>query len=103
MTTEPARFIDVEGVLNFHDGGGYETTEGNRVRCRRERRAGTLHEATLESASLVRDQLGVPSVFDLRFPNEIDGPGTLGPILEAPVAHHHLSIIPDGSSAQLDE
>ena len=103
MTTEPARFTDVEGALNFRDGGGYETTEGNCVRWRRVFRAGALHEATPESASLVRDQLGVRSVFDLRFPNEVEGPGTLGLILEAPVAHHHLSIIPDGGSAQLDE
>jgi hypothetical protein len=49
MTDASARFIDVEGVRNFRDGGGYETSDGNRV----------------------RDQLGVRSVFDLRFPNEV--------------------------------
>jgi protein-tyrosine phosphatase len=103
MPDEPARFIDVEGVLNFRDRGGYETTEGNRVRWRRVFRAGALHEATAKSASLVRNELGVRSVFDLRFPNEVDRPGTLGLILEDPVTHHHLSIIPDGGSALLDE
>ena len=103
MTSEPARFIDVEGVLNFRDGGGYETTEGNRVRWRRVFRAGALHGATPESASLVRSELGVRSVFDLRFPDEVTRPGTLGPILDAPVRHHHLSVIPDGGSALLDE
>ena len=54
MTNEPARFIDVEGVLNFRDGGGYETTEGNRVRWRRVFRAGALHEAPTPVSSCTR-------------------------------------------------
>jgi protein tyrosine/serine phosphatase len=103
MTAEPARFIDVEGVLNFRDGGGYATTEGNRIRWRRVFRAGALHEATPASATLVRNELGVRSIIDLRFASELERAGTLGLIAEPPVAHHPLSIIPDGGSAKLDE
>lgn len=65
MTATSARVINVEGVRNFHHGGGYDTSGGDHVRWRHVFRAGALHEAPPESVSLVGNQLGVRSIFDL--------------------------------------
>ena len=73
------------------------------MRWRRVFRAGALHEATAESAALVRERLGVRSVVDLRFNAELERAGSLGPILEPPMTYHSLPIVPDGGSAKLDQ
>jgi protein-tyrosine phosphatase len=61
----PARVLSLEGGCNFRDCGGYETTDGARVRWGRLYRSGVM--ARLSPAAAARVQaLGVRSVCDLR-------------------------------------
>jgi protein-tyrosine phosphatase len=73
----PTRNVELDGVFNFRDLGGYTTRDGRSLRWR------ILFRA---------DGLGRKTVVDLRTAREIDERGRF-PFETYPVAFHHLSII----------
>jgi protein-tyrosine phosphatase len=82
-----ARRITLEGPINFRDLGGYETTDGRRVRWNRLYRSDSLHTVTPEDIPLLRD-LGIRTAIDFRSSDEIGRLG-IGPLGEVSVAHVH--------------
>ncbi len=85
------RLIKLEGCLNFRDLGGYPTRDGRTVRWRQLFRSDALHELTPGDVALLRDDLGIRDVVDLRSTAELqsDGQGLLG--TEA-IRFHHLPL-----------
>jgi protein-tyrosine phosphatase len=81
------RRITFEGPINFRDLGGYETTDGRRVRWNRLYRSDSLHTVTPEDIPLMRD-LGIRTAIDFRSSEEIGRLG-IGPLGEVSVAHVH--------------
>jgi protein-tyrosine phosphatase len=69
--TVAERRILLEGQPNFRDLGGYETTDGRRVRWGRIFRSGELGELTADDLDLVSGVLGIRLVCDLRSPGEV--------------------------------
>jgi protein-tyrosine phosphatase len=61
----PVRVLPLEGGCNFRDCGGYETTDGARVRWGRLYRSGVMARLSPAAAAQVQ-ALGVRSVCDLR-------------------------------------
>jgi protein-tyrosine phosphatase len=86
----PERHIALEHACNFRDLGGYETTDGRRVRWRTLFRADGLSGLTPADLDVVRS-LGVATVLDLRSTTELEG-GRF-PADTVPVAFHHLPIV----------
>lgn len=67
---EADRILQVEGVANFRDVGGYKTADGHRVRRERVFRSGAL--AHLTDAGLLKlGELGIKLVCDLRGADEL--------------------------------
>jgi protein-tyrosine phosphatase len=65
----PGRIINVEGVFNFRDIGGYHTADGRRVRTGLVYRSGALNK--LNEAGLAKlNELGIKLVCDLRTDQE---------------------------------
>lgn len=64
------RVLPIDGVINFRDLGGYQTQDGNKVRYGRVYRSAQLSELTTLGAQQAAS-LGVKSVMDLRFDDEI--------------------------------
>jgi protein-tyrosine phosphatase len=91
MTDPRARFVSLEGCVNFRDLGGYPTADGARVRRGCVYRSDALHFMTPADVARVRDALGVRNVIDLRSTAEVetDGPG---PLAAPPVRRHHLPL-----------
>jgi protein-tyrosine phosphatase len=86
----PERHIALEDALNFRDLGGYETTDGRRVRWRTLFRADGLARLTPSDLDVVRS-LGIATVLDLRSTTELEY-GRF-PTDAIPVAFHHLPIV----------
>ncbi len=92
MSPSPsARFVQLEGCVNFRDLGGYPVRDGRRVRHGWVYRSDALHYMTPGDVAHVRDALGVRDVIDLRSTAEVetDGPG---PLAAPPVRRHHLPL-----------
>ena len=64
------RHIPLEGAVNFRDLGGYETTDGRKIRWRTLFRADGLSRLTDNDRATMR-QLGVATVIDLRSSHEV--------------------------------
>jgi protein-tyrosine phosphatase len=60
----------LEGAPNFRDLGGYETTDGRRVKHGQLFRSGVLSDLTDADVALL-DRLGIATVVDLRSPEEV--------------------------------
>jgi len=88
MTT---RAIALEGCLNFRDLGGYPTAEGRTVRWRQAFRSDALHLLTPADIAVVRDDLAVRDVIDLRSSAEVRSEGQ-GPLAEEDIRFHHLPL-----------
>lgn len=69
------RWIPLEGSHNFRDIGGYRTRDGHRLRWRQLYRSDALGALTPSDSALLRDQLGICSVLDLRHPRECQRKG----------------------------
>jgi protein-tyrosine phosphatase len=83
------RLLDIPGVRNARDVGGFSTADGAKVRTGLLYRTGWLAELTPEGAGLLT-KLGIRTVFDLRDPAEIERwPDRLHD-LDAAAAHHPL-------------
>jgi protein-tyrosine phosphatase len=59
-----------EGVVNFRDLGGYETTDGHRVKWGQVFRSGHLARATKKDRVLIR-RMGIRLIYDFRTPGEV--------------------------------
>jgi protein-tyrosine phosphatase len=70
MTTLTARRLDLEGVRNLRDLGGYPTHDGRRTRWRTVFRADSPHRLT-PAARRALTELGVRTFIDLRRPSEV--------------------------------
>lgn len=68
FTTEGgySRFIEVEGVSNFRDIGGFYTTDGKRVKQGMMYRSASLDAISEKGLSVVLDELGIKTELDIR-------------------------------------
>jgi protein-tyrosine phosphatase len=83
------RRIELEGCHNFRDLGGYPACDGRRVRWRALFRADDLSRLTSAGVAVLRDELRVGIVVDLRSANELAGDGPRGLDAEPIRFHHH--------------
>jgi len=95
VSSSQGREIDLEGVVNLRDLGGWAAGT-RRVRMGQLYRSGALHDATPSDAARLRDDLGVRLVVDLRSAREVDLDG-VGPLAAPPVAHLQLSLMESAS------
>jgi protein tyrosine/serine phosphatase len=65
------RVIPLEGAVNFRDLGGLATADGRIVKWRMLFRSDALHDLTPADVAVLRDQLGVVTVVDLRSDEEL--------------------------------
>ena len=65
------RVIPLEGAVNFRDLGGLATADGRTVKWRMLFRSDALHDLTPADVAVLRDQLGVVTVVDLRSDEEL--------------------------------
>ena len=74
-----SRWIPLEGCVNFRDLGGYRNRQGQTVRWRRLYRSDALQDLTEADAAVVREELNIRLVVDLRNSDEAerDGRGVL--------------------------
>ena len=70
----PERHVELEGDPNFRDLGGYETTDGHRVKWGEVFRSGELSHLTPEDVGVLED-LGVRTVVNFLTPEEIEAHG----------------------------
>ena len=91
-STDYDRHIPLEGAVNFRDLGGYETTDGRKIRWRTLFRADGLSRLTDQDRAAIR-QLGVATVIDLRSSHEVAG-GRF-PVEDIPVGFHHFPLLED--------
>ena len=66
---EPNRHLDLEGVYNLRDLGGYPTPSGRQTRWKMFLRCGSMHRMTLKSQTALIDH-GVRTIIDLRTTQE---------------------------------
>ena len=84
--------VDLEGLCNFRDLGGYPTTDGRVVRRGRLYRSDALHRMTLGDVDTVC-LLEIATVIDLRAPDEVAYVGT-GLIDDLGARYHNLPTRP---------
>lgn len=71
FTVAAERLIEMDGVRNFRDIGGYPTTDGGQTRWGQVFRSGRLDETSDDDLDRIRG-LGIDVVFDLRTQMEVD-------------------------------
>ncbi len=84
------RVIPLEGAVNFRDLGGFTTAEGATVRWRLLFRSDSLHDLTPADVAVLRDELGLVTVVDLRSPEELARTRTYPLHAVADVLHHPI-------------
>ena len=87
----PSRNVELDGVFNFRDLGGYPTEDGRSLRWRTLFRADGLGRLTADDVETLRP-IALKTVVDLRRAHEIDERGRF-PFESYPVAFHHLPVI----------
>jgi protein-tyrosine phosphatase len=87
----PTRNVELDGVFNFRDLGGYPTQDGRSLRWRTLFRADGLGRLTVDDLETLRP-IALKTVVDLRRAREIDERGRF-PFESYPVAFHHLPVI----------
>ena len=92
------RRVAVEGCLNFRDLGGYPTETGGTLRWRQLFRADGLHALSPRGIAMLRDEIGLGDIIDLRSSAELalDGRGALE---KEPIRFHHLPLFDGGRDA----
>lgn len=93
------RRVAVEGCLNFRDLGGYPTEAGGTLRWRQLFRADGLHALSARGIAMLRDEIGLGDIIDLRSSAELalDGRGLLE---QEPIRFHHLPLFDSGRGQQ---
>ena len=87
-------WIELEGAVNVRDVGGLPTVDGRTTRSGVLLRADNLQDLTAGDVSVLREQLRLQTVIDLRSTGEIHLAGD-GPLVRAGLVHHSLSLIPE--------
>ncbi len=88
----PARWLDLDGVVNMRDVGGLPTTDGGVIASGRLIRSDNLQELPPASVRRLVDELHVTDVVDLRTRVEVVTEGD-GPLVAEPAVRvHHLSL-----------
>ena len=64
------RHIELQGVGNFRDIGGYRTASGHQLRWRQVFRSAQPDEIEAPEAQRLADEFGVTTLIDLRHPTE---------------------------------
>ena len=97
------RLIPLDGCVNFRDLGGWETSDGRRIRGGRLYRSDALQRLTAADVARLRDELGLRTLVDLRSSHEVAREGC-GPLAAPPVTYHHLPFFdgPERSSSRRD-
>lgn len=86
------RLLALTGADNFRDLGGYRTDDGRRVRWRRLFRSASLQELTDDDVAVLRDEVGLRVMIDLRAPSEVAREGS-GPLRRAGVRYLNVPVI----------
>ena len=94
MTMLPNRSeaLLLAGAMNFRDLGGYHTTDGRRTRSGRVFRSNSLQELTPEDLDILRRNLRVVTVLDLRSPKEIARDG-VGPFVDEALRYVNIPFL----------
>lgn len=79
--------IRLEGAFNFRDLGGLATRDGRRIRPGLLFRSDTLQALTAADVAILRNDLGLGLIVDLRLADEVAGEGR-GPIAAWPDVRH---------------
>lgn len=87
------RRLEIDGTANARDLGGLPAGSGQ-VRPGRLLRSANLGSVTPAGVALLRDQVGLRDVLDLRTDGERRLEGT-GPVRDIGAAHHALSLVPE--------
>lgn len=74
---KPVRYVDVDGVSNMRDLGGWETKNGEKVAYGLLYRSGSLQEIRPKGIKTVTQTLGIKTEIDLRDPQGHDGGQTM--------------------------
>jgi protein-tyrosine phosphatase len=83
------RLIPLDGCVNFRDLGGWETSDGRRIRGGQLYRSDALQRLTAADVARLRDELGLRTLVDLRSSHEVAREGC-GPLAAPPATYHHL-------------
>lgn len=70
-SSEPQRLLEIEGVINFRDLGGYQTSDGKSVAWQKVYRSAQLDRMPAAGVQSLAS-LGIKTVVDLRFSQESD-------------------------------
>jgi protein tyrosine/serine phosphatase len=89
-----SRFLPLAGASNFRDLGGLPTSSGAPTRWRRVFRSDTLQDLADTDVKLLRIDVGLTTIIDLRTSREIANEGR-GPLEAEPVGYVHLPFIAD--------
>ena len=82
---------NIKGAVNFRDLGGYRTQDGRVVRAGRAYRCGMMHHISPAGLAMLRDDLGIRTVIDLRNAQELEGDG-LSPFADYGIDWRNLPI-----------
>lgn len=94
--------IQLNGCLNFRDLGGYPTPRGGHVRRGILYRSDALHHLTPEDVRVVRDELRIGDILDLRSSGELRSEGR-GPLEREPIRFHHVPLFDGDTGAARDQ
>jgi protein tyrosine/serine phosphatase len=90
------RQIELDGCVNFRDLGGYPTADGRTLRWRALFRSDALHALSEADVALLRGQLGMTDIVDLRSSFELNAEGR-GLLEGESIVFHHTPIF-DGDT-----
>jgi protein tyrosine/serine phosphatase len=93
------RRVAVEGCHNFRDLGGYPTEDGGALRWRQLFRADGLHALSPRGVAIVRDEIQLGDIIDLRSSAELALDGR-GPLERESIRFHHLPLFDGGRGQQ---
>jgi protein-tyrosine phosphatase len=102
MAEQYSRQMTFDSIRNFRDLGGYRTRQGRSVVWRRLFRSSDLRNMTRGDFTILREEIGLTSVIDLRSNFEIERQG-LGLIAEAGIRYYNVSFIADGGDREANE
>ena len=97
---QPARHLDIDGVYNLRDLGGYPTSDGRQTRWKTFVRSASMHALPPASQSALIDY-GVRTVIDLRRTHETEeAPNVF--VGSSEVAYHHQNMLGDEPAQERD-
>jgi protein-tyrosine phosphatase len=102
IAEQHTRQITFDSISNFRDLGGYKASRGQTVAWRRLFRSGDLRNMTRRDFTILREEIGLTSVIDLRSNIEIEKQG-VGTLSESGIKYYNVSFISDGGDKEANE